>query len=125
MTSRPGNNRQVFAILNEARLASRDDRLMVASQILGNEFDSFTDLSDDNMADLKTALNDWRTVEAARSSTGALTVDALQHLLNLSIPEALTRELLAQCESLGLPYVVGDDASETTLTTPIYTGKDI
>ena len=98
---------------------------MLAAQILDGDCDSFTDLTDVEMSDLRTALNDWRLVQEARLSTGAATVEAIEHLLNLGVPASLKTELLALCQELGLNYTSDSSGPKTTYTATHYTDKDI
>lgn len=97
--------KRFFAICNEARLSARDDRLMVASQLLGIDVTSLTDLTDRSIRDLSIAMSDWRTVDNARKATGAYTIDAIEHLLNLSLPTALADALRCWAQQLGLALI--------------------
>lgn len=102
--SRSASRRQVFAILGEAGLQARDDRLMLASSILGFDVDSFEKMPERDLRDLAVALADWRRVEAARSATGAMTKHALEHLLSLDLPERLRAEILTFCSLSGYAF---------------------
>lgn len=102
MSDRSRHNRQIFAIATEARIISRDDRLLLAASLLGKPVESFTDLSNAEMRDLALAMQDWRLIEEARKSTGSYTVDAIEHLLNLSLPDEVQKAMSDLCESMGL-----------------------
>lgn len=102
-------NRSIFAILEEAGLKSRDDRLMLASSLLDKDVHSFTDLDDSDMKDLALALRDWRRVEFARHQTGALTIASIQHLANIGVSSEFKDALSDLCESIGLRITWEDE----------------
>lgn len=111
-SARAKNNRHVYAILSEAKITASDDKHLLVSALLGVEVTSLADLTDTQMADLATALQDWRTVEHARRSTGAGTIAAIEHLLRLVPDPGLERELLKMCSNLGLT-VTGMESEPT------------
>lgn len=120
--ARESRRRKVFAILNEARLTHRDDRIMLASALLNERIESMSALSDEHLRDLAGALQDWRTVEEARRATGVYTVAALEHILSLDIPDEARTALIRWCTDLGLEYQVATgseaDATSTLVGSP-------
>jgi len=128
MRKRAESRRMVFAILEEAGLGARDDRLMLASHILGHEVKSFATLSDGLMESLAVALGDWRTTEAARSATGATTIASIQHILNLALPPALHSAFEEYSETIGLRFCMPPESAFATTeisTENTYTEKDV
>jgi len=66
----------VFAVLAQAGIKSRNDRLELAADILNMRVDSFADLTKDDFLDLHFGLQAWKRVQDVRSANGALLKEA-------------------------------------------------
>lgn len=75
--SRAATSAALFAMLGQAGVRERSDRLELASAILGGErVESFTDLSLAELAALVEAMSAWRTVQSLRMFNGAMVAEA-------------------------------------------------
>lgn len=64
--------RHVMALFSDAGITDRQDRLMVASRILGTTVESFTDLCAQDASRLCEALSVWRYLQQVRVANGSI-----------------------------------------------------
>jgi hypothetical protein len=67
----------VFAVLTQAGIKSRDDRLELASDILDKQVNSFSELDKDDLLDLHFAMQSWKRIQDVRAANSALLDEAV------------------------------------------------
>lgn len=77
-----------MALISKSTGSNKADRLLLASSILQQPVDSFTDLDEEHIDTLLQALESWEKIQNIRFNNGIMTLESLMmvDMLNLEIP---------------------------------------